>query len=330
MPAATVRAVSDNEPVTATSGTDPSSTGSTTGPPEDFRGPNERMRYAYLACNLRIQQARAAGDTAAEERARADRERIATEFLAKNTRLAQAVATPLMIKGESSAELLQSALLGLWEAFVGTDPAGVDGVIVADDGSLHPTGGWDPRKGTFATWAGSHIAGRARRSVCASEGAFAGMSYHTWGKRPEVERAKAELTAELGHTPSIAQIAARAQVTEATVRACLVPTPSSLDALIGDDSRTTLSDRLAVEPDEDGEPGSESTAEFARRAHKAKGVDLMVLLLREGVLDTGPRSVVQTADRLGLGRGSIGPAALRARKAMGLPQPVKHTTSAAG
>jgi len=306
--------------VTAPSGAGPSSTGSTTGPPEDFRGPNERMRYAYLECNLRIQQARAAGDADAERRARADREKIATQFMAKNTRLAQSVATPLMINKESSAELLQAALLGLWEAFVGTDPAGVDGVRVDEDGGLHPVAGWDPRKGTFATWASRHIAGRARRSVCASEGAFSGMGYHTWGKRPEVVRAKAALTEELGHTPSVAQIAERTGLTEATVRACLTGPPSSLDALISEDSTTKVSDRLVVETDDTVSTADTDAAAFARLAHGARGLDLMVLLLREGVLETGPRTVVQTADRLGIGRGSVAPAVHRARAAMGLPR----------
>lgn len=323
--------MTDNETaVTAPSGADPDQGSLSPGaanatpdmePLEDFRGPNAQMRYEYLACNLRIQQAREAGDAEAERRARADREEIATAFLRKNTRLAQAAATPLMIRSESSAEHLQAALLGLWEAFVGTDPTAVDGVRVDERGRLHPVGGWDPAKGTFATWAGSHISGKVKRSVCSTEGAFTGMSYHTWGNRPKVEAARVKLTNELGHAPSVAQIAAAANVTEATVRACMTAAPSSLDALVSSDSATSLGDIVVLESAPAGPATDKAFEAFASRAHKARGMDLMVLLLREGVLGLEPRSVVQTADRLGIGRGSIGPAQRRARVDMGLPAP---------
>lgn len=321
-------AVADNEDATAVGGADISSevdiaTGVQTpgpDPQEDFRGFNTTLRYEFLECNLRIQQARQAGDGAAERRARADRERIAAQFVAKNTRLAQAAAAPLMIKDRDlSSEHLQAALLGLWEAFVGTDPEGVDGVLVDEAGNLHPTSGWDPAKGTFATFASTSIAGRARRSVRASEGAFTGMSYHTWGKKPKVDAARAELAAELGRTPSIAEIAARAGVTEDTVRTCSKSAPASLDALVSGDGSTTLGDLIAdTEPDTSGGmyTPDDAEAELARRAENIGTVDLLVLLLRTGVAGTPQRSVVQTADRLGIGRGSVAPAMSRAEKVL--------------
>lgn len=288
--------------------------------PEEFRGFNTALRYEFLACNLRIQQARAAGDARAEARARTDREKIAAQFVAKNTRLAQAAAQPLMIKDrETSAEHLQSALLGLWEAFVGTDPAAADGVIVDENGHLHPTGGWDPQKGTFATYAGTHIAGRARRSVRTSEGAFTGISYHTWGQKPKVDEARNALIAELGRTPSIAQIAKRAGVTEDTVRALSKAAPASLDALVSGDGSTTLGDLIAdTEAIGEADPltVADAEAELARRAEEIATVDLMVLLLRTGLSGSPQRSVVQAADRLGIGRGSIAPAMKRAEHAL--------------
>lgn len=289
-------------------------------PAEDFRGFNTQLRYAFLECNLRIQQARQAGDLTAERAARADREAVAAQFVAKNTRLAQAAAHPLMIKDrELSQEHLQAAMLGLWEAFVGTDPAAVDGVIVDEAGNLHPTSGWDPAKGTFATYASSSIAGRAKRSVRASEGAFTGISYHTWGQKPKVDEARRALQAELGRTPSIAQIAQRAGVTEDTVRACSKSAPASLDALVAGDGGTTLGDLIAdTEPDGASPSPSVDHAEveLVRRAQDMSAVDLLVLLLRTGLAGAPPRSVVQTADRLGIGRGSVAPAMARAEKAL--------------
>ena len=323
--AATVRTVNTNESVTADGGA-----GSTTeiegdagslnppvpDPPEEFRGFNTELRYEFLACNLRIQQARATGDREAERRARADREAVATKFVAKNARLAQSAAAPLMIKDRDLAqEHLQAAMLGLWEAFVGRDPDTIDGVIVEADGTLHPTGGWDPSKGTFSTWAGTFIAGRARRSVRSSEGAFTGMSYHTWGQKPKVDQARRELTSETGTTPSIAQIAARAGVTEDTVRACSKAAPASLDALVSGDGSTSLGD-LVDEADAglwsvEDQAAEHTQATFVRKVAPLATVDVLVMLLRTGLAGTPPRSVVQTADKLGIGRGSVGPAMAR-------------------
>jgi hypothetical protein len=291
-------------------------------PIEEFVGFNTQLRQDFLACNLRIQQAQAAGDARGERRARADRELIADAFVAKNDRLAQLAASPWMIKDrELSAEHLQSARLGLWEAFVGTAQT-ADGVLVAEDGTLHPTGGWDPAKGTFSTWAGSHINGRTKRSVHSSEPGFTGMKYNTWGKKPMVAAARAELTRELGRTPSLAQIAERAGVTEDTVRTCTRSAPASLDALVSGDSATTLGDLVAeseVAPAGDEHAVAEiAEHELVRRAADIAGPDLMVLLLRTGLLNGTPRSVVQTADKLGIGRGSVGPAVLRAEKVLAL------------
>lgn len=318
----------NNETVTATSGAGPSDEVAEPGeapaaptpePAEEFRGFNATLRYEFLECNVRIQAARAAGDTAAEEAVRRERERIAGKFVTKNTRLAQLAANPMMIKDRDlSAEHLQSALLGLWEAFVGTNPELADGVIVAEDGSLRPTGGWDPTRGTFATWAGNFISGQARRSVRRSEGAFTGMSYHTWGQKPKVDRARAELAAQLGRTASIAEIAAHAGVTLETVRACSKATPASLDAGVGDGTATLgdlIADTRATGDDFTDLNPEVAEAELVKRAEKIAVVDLLVLLLRAGVV-TQPRSVVQTAAKLGLGRGSVGPGQDRAMNAL--------------
>lgn len=284
---------------------------------EDFRTVNAELRYEFLRFNVLIQQAKAAGDERAEAAARRGRARVAETFVTKNVRLAQQAATPLMIRDrDTSSEHFQAALLGLWKAFVGTDPTTIDGVVVGDDGTLHPTGGWDPAKGTFSTWAGTSISGEARRSVRAAEGAFTGISYNTWGQRPKVEAATAKLVEELGREPSIAEIAARANVTQDTVRALTFKGPRSLDAQVSGDGDATLADLISnVSDDDDGgarDHDEETQALFVEAASNMGAIDLMVFLLRSGLLGQAPRSVVQTADLLGIGRGSVAPALARA------------------
>lgn len=244
------------------------------------------------------------------------RSRLSQEFVAKNTRLAVSIAGPMLSKDRSlSGEHQQAALLGLWEAFVGTNPDTIDGVVVEPDGALRPVAGWDPAKGTFATWASRFISGRTRRSVSAAEGAFTGMSYNTWGQRPKVEQARADLARDLGRVPSIAEIAARAGVTEDTVRACTKAPPASLDAGLGD-GPATLGDMIAdthSAPSPVDQAADSAEVELARRAQGIGCVDLIATLLRRGVV-TPTRSVVQTADRLGIGRGSVAPAVTRAEE----------------
>lgn len=285
-------------------------------PAEEFREFNSALRLRFLECNVRIQAAKANHDPNAEQVARRDREAIAGLFVEKNTRLARSLASPMTrMAVDGGEEYVQAAVLGLWEAFVGSDPDAVDGVIVADDGTLHPTGGWDPAKGTFATWAKKFISGRVARSVRASEGGGTGISYNTWGQKPLVDASRRELTEELGHTPSYAQIAERAGLTEETVRVCSQDKPVSLQARLGgDDNDGTLGDLIANSATQSTSPGTDWGTEILTSATDGmRTVDLMVLLLRTGVTSDRPRSVVQTADRLGIKRGQAQNALDRAK-----------------
>lgn len=322
----------DNEAVTAAGGADTSNEvmldeelvpddstndeGAVEEEAEEFRGPNAADRYAFLECNVRIGRAQAAGDVKAEAKARADRAEIANRFVARNTRFAYRQASRFMAGRSEGAEHMAAAMLGLWEAFAGTGPAAVDGVIVNEDGSLSPTGGWDPAKGTFSTFSGRAIFGRSGRSVRASESSAGGITYSTWTKKPRVDRARAELTEELGGiTPSNAQIAERAGVTEETVRVLTYERPKSLDSLMFSDNGTSLSDVLEHHDVHD-DIGQLAEDEIARLCEGLPGLELLVLLLRTGMHGRPRSSLIRAADKLAIGRGSVALADQRARDAL--------------
>jgi hypothetical protein len=287
---------------------------------EDYVGRNAAMRREFLACNARIQEARLNGDTAAEHRARADRERIASSFVELNTRLAVRGAAPFRLgRSQTVQDHVQAALLGLWEGFVGVDSSTVDDVIAEEDGTLSPAAGWNPDKGTFSTWAGSHIAGRVMRSVKSSEPAYAGMSYGTWTAKPRIDAARSKLATDLGRTPSIAEIAEAAKVSTETVRAASKPTPVSLQTAVGDDGSTTLGDLITDQVEDVGfdlSPQAEAT--LVQNAAGLTALELLALLLRTGITGRPQLTVVRTADTLGVGRGVINNAMTRAKATLGL------------
>lgn len=289
---------------------------------EEFREHNEALRQRWLECTRRIKEAQASGDATAEARAREDRDRVGNEFVQKNTRLAVRNASAFLIKDqESSKDHLQAAMLGLWEAFVGLDASKVDDVLVDDEGRVHAAAGWDPDKGTFATFAGSYISGRTRRSVKTVESTYTGMSYNTWSDKPKVDRARRELSDSLGRTPTLAEIAAKAGVTVATVRACSTATPVSLQALLSDDGSTTLGDMLADTAGDDTGTAVPMVAEkeLIARARQMSMLDLMVLLLRTGITGRPALTVNRAADKLCIGRGAAQLAIKRAQAAL-LPE----------
>lgn len=281
---------------------------------------NRQLREQFLECNLRIKQAQEAGDAAAEKVARRDRDRIGEEFVKANHGLAVRGARAFLIgRPEDRADHVQAALLGMWEALVGTSPDRVDDVVVdSETGKLTAAAGWKPDAGTFGNFSRPFISGRTRRSVRATEGAYTGMSYNAWGDRPKVERARNELLAETGRTPSVAEIAARAGVTVDTVHTVLTAAPVSLDKPVGEDGDTTLADLVADRiASLDGDELEVFRQTLVDRAHDMKAVDLMVFLLHTGaVLGRPARSMVDTAAKLGLGRGAVQLAFARAIRSL--------------
>lgn len=290
--------------------------------PVEYRDTNSRLRQQYLRATADIREAAAEGDADAERRARNQREQIANEFIRHNTPLAARGASPFMVKdGDGRQDHMQAALLGLWEAFTGTDPKKVDEVIVDDDGSVRPAVGWDPEKGTYATLATRHVAGAVRRSVRSGESVHAGISYSTFVQKPKVEAARRQLLDELGRTPTNVEIAKAAGVTIETVQACLTARPVSLDAPVTDDGSGTLADLIV--PTADGLPsGGSATSEreLLERVDDLAGLDLLVLLLKTGLCGGEPLTVNRTADKLCIGRGATNLAIRRYQAALETPR----------
>lgn len=276
---------------------------------EAFRSANLEMRQEYLRCNLRIQEAQAASDPRAERRARSERERIASHFIEVNTPLAHSIASKWRSVDRGSDlgdEHTQAALLGLWEAFAGTTPAAVDGVLVGDDGTLRPLGGWDPAQAPFASWAANFVEGRTRRSVRSAQPDTSGLSYRTFSLKPQVDQARSALLAETGRTPSQAEVAARAGVTLETVQACDLAKHVSLDTPVGDDR--TLGDVVATSVA--ATSGASALAGQAEQLlteivadHHVQ--DVMAFLLREGIVTDAPRSRISAADTLATTRSIV-------------------------
>ena len=280
---------------------------------------NAWLRTQFLECNAALADARRAGDEDAVAAVLARRQELGNEFVTANERLAYAAAWEFtrVASGPDRQDHEQAALLGLWEAFVGTDPAAVDAVDVDDAGTVAATSGWSPEKGTFGTYSRTFITGQTRRSVRRNEAGFAHMSYNAWSQKPAVDRARRELLAELGKVPTYAQVAARAGVTVETVRIVSAPAPVSLSTPVGDEGGATLGDRVAALTDDDaGADAERAEAAIIAAADDLRVLDLFAVLLRQGVTGRPELSVVETADRLGVGRGLVNIGYKRAKAAI--------------
>lgn len=282
----------------------------------EFRDVNTKLRYEYLECNLRRQQALDAGDDEAYARATEDRERISSQFFQENQRLVFAATNTILHRNTSQYEdHVQSGVLGLWEAFVGLTQEARDGVQVAPDGTLSPTGGWDPKHGTFSTWSRQFILGQARRSLNSNEQAFAGLRYSTWQMRPRVLAAREELRQENGKEPSYREIAARAEVSAETVRVCINAAPVSLATPTTEGS--TLGDVLASKEIVTG-TALPTTAEqhMAELAAQLPIHEICAILPLHAIISEAPLTSTEVAALLGLSRGEMGHLVKRVNKAL--------------
>ena len=308
----TVLLMAEPNPVTASRGTDTPNLGveqEADDQPMSIHAMNTMLRKQWLECTAELSAARADGDEEAIEAALARRAKLGNDFVAANQKLAYSAAREFtrVAVGPDRQDHEQSALLGLWEAFAGTDAGAVDEVTLTDEGAVASVSGWSPEKGTFGNWSRTFITGQTRRSVKKNEAGFAHMSYTAWSQKPAVDRARRELIAELGKAPSHEQVAERAGVTAETVRIVSSPAPVSLSTPLGDEGGSTLGDRVADLVADEGADGDATFAEatILKAAPHMKAMDLFTVLLRQGVTGRPELSVVETADRLGVGRGSV-------------------------
>lgn len=257
-----------------------------------------------------------AGDVEAEKLATRRAQDAGNDLIAANMRLVYALSTRYKINGSANEDLDQAGFWGLWEAIVGTRPDSRLPVTRTKDGTYLLEGGWDPTISTLGTVCRAHVEGRVRRAVAANESRWQGVSYGDWSSIPKVQAAVAKLKKEGVTSPTHAQIAKTAEVTVATVKVALMPTPASLDAPLaaGEDQHTLLDFVANSATDENSSAVLDEYIESVlAQADQLPLADIAAFVVHEGFVTGNKLPVVRTAAVVGMGRGATNYASKRVR-----------------
>ncbi len=223
--------------------------------------------------------------SAAELRLALHKGRRAKErMIQANLRLVVAVAKKYQQRGMELLDLVQEGTLGLERAVERFDP----------------TRGF--RFSTYAYW---WIRQGITRAI-ASQSRTIRLPVHITEKLNRIKRAQRQLTARLGRSPTIAELALELEWSEAVVRLTLErqPRPVSLDVRVGRDQETDLGDLL-----EDSHATPEET--LAReQLHEAleslleelSSREALVIRQRFGLEDDTPRTLTEIGESLHLSR----------------------------
>ena len=265
---------------------------------------NDAMRKDYLRARYDLKTALEAGDTEKAAEARKRSEAVGEEFIRLNRGLVGAAKSFLI--GTHREDHEAAALMGMWEAFVGTQPKDED-LVLGEDGEVTGFTGWDPSSSTFGTWSRSHVNGRVQRSVAQWEERFHGVSYSAFQKAPAVRAAATALREELGRAPKTEEIAKRAGVTTGTVDVIMSGAPVSLETPLGGDGTSVLGDLIEIEGSMEELDGGISLSEegLAGLSSRLPVMELLIVALRTGVTGAEPCTVSRTSKVLGVGRGVI-------------------------
>lgn len=272
------------------------------------REANVAMRKEYLSTLSEAKEAQKNGDEFEASRLKQRASDIANDFVKANKALVSQAGH--FLQGSNREDHEAAALLGLWEAFVGTTGLDSEDLEVDADGNVTGATGWDPESGTFATYSRRHITGRAGRSVSALDTKYQGFSYSTFQAIPGVKSAHEFLKTELSREPTAKEVADKAGVTVETVRAALAQAPRSLDAPLGAEGGSFGDLVLSNKSEELTGLDSGTTPEWGDLSI----VDIAVIALRGGLTGREPLTVNETASSLGIGRGAVANAQKRFAK----------------
>jgi RNA polymerase sigma factor (sigma-70 family) len=244
-----------------------------------FKDKNSALHARWKAAKEDEARHREAGEDRQALLAKERADTLANEVVRANHGLASAEAKKFLTPGDDSWQDYKSAgLMGLWEAFTK----------------------WDPEASTLGTFSRFYIKGAIQRTVRRVE--FARMSQTDFNRRREVLESMAKLTRELGRTPSHAEVAADTKLSAGLVERALSQRARSLDAPVGDGTMT-LGDLYDNGGDDRDVDFSEEQLERLRSLFDALAPDeVWVMAQRYGMAGGPPRSLVEVADDIGIGR----------------------------
>jgi RNA polymerase primary sigma factor len=236
---------------------------------------NEAGRYPLLTAAEEVELAKRIerGDRAAKER-----------MITSNLRLVVSIARRYQTQGITLGDLIQEGVIGL----------------------IRATEKFDWRKGfkfsTYATW---WIRQAVQRGV-ANKARTIRIPVHVVEREQKVARTERELSARLGHAPTVEQIAEHAKLPLAQVQEVreAARAVASTDAPIGSDGDTSFGELFAAAgPTTEDEVDATFRGDAVRRAvAKLPERQRDVIMLRFGLVGEGPTSLEQIGKQLGITR----------------------------
>lgn len=244
----------------------------------EFRDKNIQLHKKYVTAKEELALSLKGKSSDKIKKAERHLEDVKNEFFDANKGLAYSMARSFLNQNNDlGQDYYSAASLGIWEAFLK----------------------WDPTVGvTFGTFSRQFIKGRISRTVRQSE--YNHISQGDFNKRRDVRDAFMRLQEKLNRTPTYEEVAKEANVTASLAERAMQNRATSLDTPIGDGESTLIdlvSDQLVNRNVDDY-----SEDKIERMLEELGETELWIMLSRGDVLGIEPQSLVEIADRIGIGR----------------------------